>query len=46
MWPLLPYQAEAQLLKLEDILEFGKSPATLNVKGKKKVKHIYEIVFL
>lgn len=35
IWPLLPYQTEVQLLKLKDILDFGKSPATVNVKGKK-----------
>lgn len=40
MWHLLPYQAEAKLLKLEDVLQLGKSPATLNVKGK-KIHKIY-----
>ena len=39
-WHLLPYQAEAKLLKLKDILQFGKSPATLNVKGK-RIHYIY-----
>lgn len=46
MWHLLPYQAEAKLLKLEDVLQFGKSPATPNVKGKKVHKIIFETVSL
>lgn len=46
MWHLLPYQAEAKLLKLEDILQFGKSPDTLNVKGKRIIKDNCETGFL